>query len=703
SAEWAGGNLTLGTTNAEVGVEGLDLATASDPSSGVVLSLERAEWDTSTNELGLADLGVRGAGGRMRIDGLVALPPAGSGLERVSGDLAGQLSVEQPDEFAALLGRLGIAPEMPEGYSIGTSLTADFALSGARANRADTQSSTQTDPRLDGRLSLGLRARGPFVPGLAFESIEVDATITSVSLATNSLRGQAIEVLAIATEPYSGADFTVSAEAAEWDAAAKEIRVGGLVAHAGGGRLRMDGLVSLPPDGSGLERVGGDLAGQLAIEEPDELAAVLARIGLAPPLPEGFSIGTSLALDFALGDARGELDDARPDAQPDQRIGGRLSAGLRARGPAAPGLTFESFEAEGAISSNSVTLDQLRVRTAGALGTLDGSGSFTADSLELELDADAIPLAFLVGLLDPDLSAGAAGTVSVRMHVEGSPESPTIALIAQGELLAIEGEPVTVAVNVRQEAGEIRLDTLTVDLADFAEVRGTGSAPLTFGTSGLAAGNLATAEMRIDASLPGAIPYLLPGAAERWPEAALELTSTLDGRAASVRASATGFERAEELTIVGIEPMTDFQLAASIADVLDLPSTLTAELTSGDTLLASVDTDLEGGLSGEARLPVAELSHFASGIDLPGGLLRASFRIPNDGTGARGEVTLENVMMKLSPLVPTVSSLNGSLIYADEIIRTDDLSGEMGGSPVSLSGSYSLLEREGGRMQVRLT
>ncbi|MFW6288456.1 MAG: translocation/assembly module TamB domain-containing protein, partial [Spirochaetota bacterium] len=148
--------------------------------------------------------------------------------------------------------------------------------------------------------------------------------------------------------------------------------------------------------------------------------------------------------------------------------------------------------------------------------------------------------------------------------------------------------------------------------------------------------------------------------------------------------------------------MTEFRLAADVADAMGSSPRITAELTSGETLLASVKTDRDSTITGEARLPVAELSHFAPSVDLPGCLVRASFRVPGDGTEPTGEVALEGVMAKLSPQVPTISSLTGSLLYADEAIRIDELSGEMGDEPVTLSGAYSFADDEDSPIDIRI-
>ena len=172
SAEWLHGTLTVGPTTVVGRIEGLDLTVAEGDSSDLEVDLAGAIWDSTTGELSVADALLRGGSAELRVDGRVKLPPDGSLIDQVRGDIEGSLTITEPDLAVEVLVRLGLIPELPDGFSPGSGIVVDFRLEGDVA---------------EPHIAVDARVEQPALPGFPLDMVVAAASITARSITLDRL------------------------------------------------------------------------------------------------------------------------------------------------------------------------------------------------------------------------------------------------------------------------------------------------------------------------------------------------------------------------------------------------------------------------------------------------------------------------------------------------------------------------------------
>ncbi|MFW6355829.1 MAG: translocation/assembly module TamB domain-containing protein [Spirochaetota bacterium] len=363
--------------------------------------------------------------------------------------------------------------------------------------------------------------------------------------------------------------------------------------------------------------------------------------------------------------------------------------------------------------TDGITVSELVLTTD--LGEITGRGSLSGGEVDAEVVAEGVPLAAALRLTGSGVDARTAnGTISLRARVEGSPDAPEFRLALDGESLALEGSPVAARLAIAQSDGVLRVDELRVNAAEYGRISGVGTLPISVTRSGIEVTQsgddrfVVSAEAaRLFALLPigGSSPWDRPP----WSEAAVDLTARLEGNRVAGQVAISGLRSDAELTIAGIEPITEIGLDAAVSLEDDGRVGLEATMASGEHELASATGTLGGeraGLAAEIDLPLARLSHLVPEVSLLGGRATGSFDLNRDGandSAFTGEVVVEEGLVKVSPTVPTLSSVNARATYADGAFVIEEVSALMGGAPVTASGRYGPDESGDSTFEVSVT
>lgn len=447
--------------------------------SGPVLS-------TAELDLVLGRLTARALVGPRRADISVSLPPR----QRVREIFARAAAEPAVTPGAISLDASAVAPADDEERSVAT----DSGDDGTHPGELPLLHALIDDPvavARRARITGAIDAKGWTLRSVGLDELVASATWTPGTLEVRGLRAAVgVEGLAFAGDPTAAepaTDLSVDLARARWQIDEKRAEVENLVVSSGSGELRVDGGIAIPERGGFLEQARGSIAGSLTVDEPERLSDALARSGLIPALPVGYSPGTRLRLEF---DVRGGREDPR------------IETDVAVERPAVAGVELDAFTASLSSRANTITVSSLVVERGDS--RIEARGTVVRRGLRLE--------AYTAELFSTRVGTPAAFVDGFSVVASGTPGSVRVE-----KLEATFTDPEGLAISLaRPFAVSWTDDRLRVD--ELAVTAGSGSLA--------AAGSLSDEEISVDVHAEGVALSLLLDAFD--PESALISAGTLD-------------------------------------------------------------------------------------------------------------------------------------------------------------------------------
>lgn len=598
------------------------------------------------------------------MSGALTLADGDSVLERLSGDLEVRFVLNDPDLVWAAAAALGAAKPLPDGVALGSSVAVDVSLEDGGDGAAEITAAAAID--------------GPSVAGIALDAVSVRARLStgSVSAPDKPERRGGPD-----GGPADGsASVGPAGSVAGVGAFTVPVEIQSLAVEKGPSSVRGSGRVRLRIGSANPLRV------YTASLQTEDLSAFVPPIGASGIVLRGTSD------ELTVEEARATLarEYVRSPDGSQQAVELVLSEPTAVRWGDGR-LSVEPFVVESGVGV---------VR-----GALDITGE---DTVSADMQADRMPLSFLLAFVDRSLAARADGAVTITADASGPLSLPTVRLEVAGEDMQIDGEAAAMVVSARQEGREITFSDVLISLPSLLEVRADGSAPFGVGAQGLVRGAPTKRRLEVTAEVPRLSTLLGESAASALVRhgaetAGLEAGISVRSNRLSASASVGPIEPAGEPRIVGTEPFTDFVLSWS-ADIADGRLPFTARLSSGSDTLAEASGALQGPALLEAparpadftidgtvtaEVPLMRVSHIVPGASLYGGTARAMVEVSGSVPAPElsGRLTIRDGIAKVAPSVPSISDISGTIRLSDGEFTTEDLSGSAGGESFAIAGT----------------
>ena len=334
-------------------------------------------------------------------------------------------------------------------------------------------------------------------------------------------------------------------------------------------------------------------------------------------------------------------------------------------------------------------------------GQLAFRGTGDDDLISASIEANDIHLDRIPGL------TGVAGALDCRIQADGPLTAPLLLFHITSRDLIIGNRPSRIAVEARQDGTGIHIQHTQVSLGDTVTVNISGLWPVTVGVDGAQATGARGAGAHLHSDI-AALDKLFPN----W------FTQGRVSCSATITPDATGNPELQatfavhDAVVVKIEPYSLSQ-RPSQPPHLDLSAEIHANSRRGRVKVeARVDNAVvcRGTLNSRWQRPVldspidgtidlsgadlASLAHLSSEIVRLIGQIEGSLAI--SGTlrepEVEGALRVTDAELKLAADVPTIATINGSLLIDGSQTAILDLAAEMGYAPVRITGPISLVK-----------
>ncbi len=340
-----------------------------------------------------------------------------------------------------------------------------------------------------------------------------------------------------------------------------------------------------------------------------------------------------------------------------------------------------------------IKLDPAAIESAA--GRVYSAGRFSEEHADLVLELNDMDISYLLRFAPVESLPDVTGDLFLDAALKGNPELPEIELFLNANNLSVAGQEGSLNISAVHDSSGIRINTLDVDIKKYLSLTGSGFLPVTAGTAGINIGDLSSSSFSLSGSTKNVEALLppgtdIPGIAE---ETGITVELETEGTGAEIRGVFSGLTGLPAGEISDTDLIKTVALKASVtgfdSDVLEIEGGISAPGVSLIDLAGTYDME-EGTVTGNASLniPLERFSHMVPEPLLISGTVKGGAGISGSLTepDITGNIQIAQGIVRFVPIIPAVSSIDGT-IQADKTgITNIDIKGEMGKAPVAVSG-----------------
>ncbi|MFP4384032.1 MAG: translocation/assembly module TamB domain-containing protein [Spirochaetia bacterium] len=345
------------------------------------------------------------------------------------------------------------------------------------------------------------------------------------------------------------------------------------------------------------------------------------------------------------------------------------------------------------LTDPGIKLDPAAIESAA--GRVYSAGRFSEEHADLVLELNDMDISYLLRFAPVESLPDVTGDLFLDAALKGNPELPEIELFLNANNLSVAGQEGSLNISAVHDSSGIRINTLDVDIKKYLSLTGSGFLPVTAGTAGINIGDLSSSSFSLSGSTENVEALLppgtdIPGIAE---ETGITVELETEGTGAEIRGVFSGLTGLPAGEISDTDLIKTVALKASVtgfdSDVLEIEGGISAPGVSLIDLAGTYDME-EGTVTGNASLniPLERFSHMVPEPLLISGTVKGGAGISGSLTepDITGNIQIAQGIVRFVPIIPAVSSIDGT-IQADKTgITNIDIKGEMGKAPVAVSG-----------------
>ena len=335
------------------------------------------------------------------------------------------------------------------------------------------------------------------------------------------------------------------------------------------------------------------------------------------------------------------------------------------------------------------------VKITSDAGAVSMKGDYSEDYIEAVLMIEDLRIPYITSIITIPGLPEISGTLNSDISLKGNPHLPKIEFHLTGDNISVSGEPGFIKADAIHDSSGIRINSLDLQLERYLTVTGSGYLPLNIGLEGINFGEFEKSEFSLSGStkkVEKLFPesFNVPGISQ---DSEILVDLETNGPEAFLRADFNG------LTGISTEEISETGLVKSIA--------LNASIHSLDSETWKIAGDVSGsGISifdgegifnlkdkavsgkGELFIPLHRFAHLVPEPLLVKGTVKGTGDFSGTLTNPeiKGDLRIIKGMVKFAPVIPAVSSIDGSITIDKEGINNINVQGEMGHAPISITG-----------------